>query len=73
MQKRDMGLPRRAGIDAETQGVILWKTEIVRSSFVHEGEPADEEACQVYAGTTFSVACSLCRIRERSFIPIIAA
>src|SRR5580658_10454583 len=40
MQKPDMGVPRYADVDAETQGMIFRKTKVVRSSFIHEGEAA---------------------------------
>src|ERR1700739_62339 len=35
-----MGVPLCANVDAETQRMIFRKTKVVRSSFVHEGEPA---------------------------------
>src|SRR6266850_4070771 len=40
MQQRDMGVPLCANVDAETQGMILGKTEVIRSSFIHKSEPA---------------------------------
>src|SRR3954451_9094301 len=40
MQQRDMGVPLCANVDAETQGMIFRKTEVIRSSFIHEGEAA---------------------------------
>src|SRR5258708_11137412 len=40
MHEGKMGVPLCANVDAETQRMIFRKTEVVRSSFVHEGEPA---------------------------------
>src|SRR5258705_6214399 len=40
MHEGKMGVPLCANVDAETQRMIFRKTKVVRSSFVHEGEPA---------------------------------
>src|ERR1700752_4420466 len=40
MQQRDMSVPLCANVDAETQGMIFRKAKVIRSSFIHEGEPA---------------------------------
>jgi hypothetical protein len=40
MQQWDVGVPRRANVDTETQGMIFRKTKVIRSSFIHEGERA---------------------------------
>jgi hypothetical protein len=40
MHEGKMGVPLCANVDAETQRVIFRKTKVVRSSFVHKGEPA---------------------------------
>src|SRR5712692_3335291 len=40
MHEGKMGVPLCANVDAETQRMIFRKSKVVRSSFVHEGEPA---------------------------------
>jgi hypothetical protein len=40
MQKGDMGIPLCAHVDTETERMILWKTEIIRVSFIYKGERA---------------------------------
>jgi hypothetical protein len=40
MQKRDMGVPRRANVDAETEGMIFRNTKEIRLPFTHESEAA---------------------------------
>src|ERR1700756_500817 len=71
MQKRDMGVPRRAGIDTETQGVILWKTEVLCSSSVHERETAGRGRVPRVRRNHIQRSLQLCRVLDRFFIPIV--
>src|SRR5271165_4292297 len=38
MQKGDMGIPRCASIDSQTERMVFRNTEVIRSSFIHEDE-----------------------------------
>src|SRR5258708_30907174 len=40
MHKGDMGIPRCASIDSQTERMIFRDTKVIRTSFIHEGEGA---------------------------------
>src|ERR1700739_3205670 len=38
MQKRDMGIPFCAGVDAESKGMVFRQTKVIPGSFIHKCE-----------------------------------
>src|SRR5690348_6759290 len=40
MQQCDVGVPRRAGVDTEPEGMVRRQTEVIRGTGIDEGEPA---------------------------------
>src|SRR5689334_25400175 len=40
MHKRDMGVPRGAGVDPQAQWMVTREAEVIRTTGIDEGEPA---------------------------------
>src|ERR1700759_3567400 len=60
MQKRDMGVPLRANVDAEAQGMILRKTKVVGGPPVDEGETAGRRRVPGMRGNHVQRGLQLC-------------
>jgi hypothetical protein len=44
MQKRDVGVPIRAGVCTGTERMIFWETKIIGGSFIHKRECAARQS-----------------------------
>src|SRR5260370_15974708 len=64
MQQPDMGVPSSANADAETQGMIFWKTKVVRRASIHEGETAGRRRVPGMCRDHIQSGLQLCRVRH---------
>ena len=63
-----MGIPRSDDVDSETEGMVLRETEVVRSSFIHEGERAGRSSVPGIRRNYIESGLQLCFEQRRSCI-----